>query len=403
MKIAIMGFGTVGTGVEEILFKKRDALLKNNFDIKIEKILIKNKNKERFPHNKDLVFTDDFDEILNSDVDTVIDVTSNLEETYERIVKLMKAGKNIVTANKAVVSKYFEELNELARENEVYFSYEASVAGAIPIIHPIMEEAFFSDMNKIYGILNGTSNYILSKMELEGSSYEDVLKAAQELGYAEADPSADVLGFDAMRKIRILSSLIYNSKIEEEDIFTFGISHIKKSDFDFAKEKGYSIRLLAKSKLSDGKINISVIPTFLKDNFFAKTFDGINAIKVWGENFSSYELKGPGAGKLETADAIMRDLLRILEKREIKTFYDAANSYEVTNNLKNKFYIRTSKISNQLKDLVEEEKHIRDDHHIITKEISLDELRNSIKDLDDIFIAEIEEEIWNFYQQEILI
>ncbi len=403
MKIAIMGFGTVGTGVEEILFKKRDALLKNNFDIEIEKILIKNKNKERFPHNKDLVFTDDFDEILNSDVDTVIDVTSNLEETYERIVKLMKAGKNIVTANKAVVSKYFENLNMLARENNIYFSYEASVAGAIPIIHPIMEEAFFSQMDKVYGILNGTSNYILSKMELEGSSYEDVLKDAQDLGYAEADPTADVGGFDAMRKIRILSSLIYNAKIEEDDIFTFGISNIKKSDFDFAKEKGYSIRLLAKSKLSDGKINISVIPTFLKDNFFAKTFDGTNAIKVWGENFSSYELKGPGAGKLETADAIMRDLLRILAKREIKTFYDAENSYEVTNNLKNKFYIRTSQISNQLKNLVEEEKYIGQDHHIITKKISLDDLENSIKDLDDIFIAEIEEEIWNFYQQEILI
>lgn len=402
MKIAIMGFGTVGTGVEEILFKKRDALLKNNFDIEIEKILIKNKNKERFPHNKDLVFTDDFDEILNSDVDTVIDVTSNLEETYERIVKLMKAGKNIVTANKAVVSKYFENLNKLARENNIYFSYEASVAGAIPIIHPIMEEAFFSQMDKVYGILNGTSNYILSKMELEGSSYGDVLKDAQDLGYAEADPTADVGGFDAMRKIRILSSLIYNAKIEEDDIFTFGISNIKKSDFDFAKEKGYSIRLLAKSKLSDGKINISVIPTFLKDNFFAKTFDGTNAIKVWGENFSSYELKGPGAGKLETADAIMRDLLRILAKREIKTFYDATNSYEVTNNLKNKFYIRTSKISNKLKNLVEEEKLIDEDHHIITKKISLDDLENSIKDLDYIFIAEIEEEIWNFYQQEIL-
>ena len=403
MKIAIMGFGTVGSGVEEILFKKRDALLKNNFDIEIDKILIKNKNKERFPHNKDLVFTDDFDEILNSSVNTVIDVTSNLEETHERIVKLMKSGKNIVTANKALVSKYFEELNELAREKEVYFSYEASVAGAIPIIHPIMEEAFFSDMNKIYGILNGTSNYILSKMEKEGSSYDAVLKEAQDLGYAEADPTADVGGFDAMRKIRILSSLIYNAKIEEDEIFTFGISNIKKSDFDFAKEKDYSIRLLAKSYLNNGKINISVIPTFLKDNFFAKTFEGRNSVKVWGENFSSYELKGPGAGKLETADAIMRDLLRILAKREIKTFYSAENSYEITNNLKNKYYIRISNLPSQLKDLVEGEKVLGDDHHIITKEISLDELKNSIKDFDNIFIAEIEEEIWNFYPQEIQI
>ena len=210
MKIAIMGFGTVGTGVEEILYKKRESLLKNNFDIKIEKVLIRNKNKKRSPLDDDLAFTDDFDEILNSDVDTVIDVTSSLEETYERIVRLMKAGKNIVTANKAVVSKYFEELNKLARENDISFSYEAAVAGAIPVIHPLMEEAFFSDMNKVQGILNGTSNYILSKMEVEGSSYDEVLKEAQELGYAEADPTADVGGFDAMRKIRILSSLIYN-------------------------------------------------------------------------------------------------------------------------------------------------------------------------------------------------
>ena len=393
MKIAIMGFGTVGTGVEEILYKKRESLLKNNFDIKIEKVLIRNKNKKRSPLDDDLAFTDDFDEILNSDVDTVIDVTSSLEETYERIVRLMKAGKNIVTANKAVVSKYFEELNKLARENDISFSYEAAVAGAIPVIHPLMEEAFFSDMNKVQGILNGTSNYILSKMEVEGSSYDEVLKEAQELGYAEADPTADVGGFDAMRKIRILSSLIYNSNINEDEIFTFGIENVKKSDFDFAKERGYSIRVLAKSELANDKINISVIPTFVRDNFFAKTFGGTNGVKIWGENFTSYELKGPGAGKLETADAVMRDLLRILAKREIKTFYDAGNSYEVENNLENKFYVRTSEVSPELKDLIEEEKIIDDEHLLITKKISLDDLRHALENLDKVFLAEIEEDL----------
>lgn len=393
MKIAIMGFGTVGTGVEEILYNKRESLLKNNFDIKIEKVLIRNKNKKRSPLDSDLAFTDEFDGILNSDVDTVIDVTSSLEETYERIVNLMKAGKNIVTANKAVVSKYFEELNGLARENDIYFSYEAAVAGAIPVIHPIMEEAFFSDMNKVQGILNGTSNYILSKMEVEGSSYEEVLKEAQDLGYAEANPTADVGGFDAMRKIRILSSLIYNSKIKEDEIFTFGIENVKKADFDFAKERGYSIRVLAKSELANDKINISVIPTFVRDNFFAKTFGGTNGVKVWGENFSAYELKGPGAGKLETADAVMRDLLRILAKREIKTFYDAVNSYEVENNLENKFYVRTSEVSTELKDLIEEEKIIDDEHLIITKKVSLDDLRPALGNLDKVFLAEIEEDL----------
>ncbi|MDU7150787.1 MAG: homoserine dehydrogenase [Peptoniphilus grossensis] len=393
MKIAIMGFGTVGTGVEEILYKKKKDLLKNNFDIKIERILIKNKNKERKPHDKTLIFTDDFDEILNSPVDTVIDVTSNLEETYERIVKLMKSGKNIVTANKAVVSKYFEDLNDLARENKVYFAYEAAVAGAIPIIHPLMEEVFFNDIYEISGILNGTSNYILSKMEREGLDYDEVLKEAQELGYAEADPSADVEGLDALRKIRILSSLAYRAKISEDEIFTFGIDKVKKSDFDFAKDLGYSLRLLGKSSLSDGKINISVMPRFLRDDFFANTFDGTNAIKVFGENFKSYELKGPGAGKLETADAIMRDLLRILAQREIKTFYQAENSYPVENNLEKKYYLRCQEVPKDLKNLISAEKIMGEDHHLITKSLKLEELIHTIGDLEGIFIAEIEEEI----------
>ena len=230
-------------------------------------------------------------------------------------------------------------------------------------------------------------------MEVEGSSYDEVLKEAQELGYAEADPTADVGGFDAMRKIRILSSLIYNAKINEDEIFTFGIENVKKADFDFAKERGYSIRVLAKSELANDKINISVIPTFVSDNFFAKTFGGTNGVKVWGENFTSYELKGPGAGKLETADAVMRDLLRILAKREIKTFYDAGNSYEVENNLENKFYVRTSEVSPELKDLIEEEKIIDDEHLIITKKVSLDDLRASLGNLDKVFLAEIEEDL----------
>ena len=391
----------MGTGVEEILYKKKKDLLKNNFDIKIERILIKNKNKERKPHDKTLIFTDDFDEILNSPVDTVIDVTSNLEETYERIVKLMKSGKNIVTANKAVVSKYFEDLNDLARENKVYFAYEAAVAGAIPIIHPLMEEVFFNDIYEISGILNGTSNYILSKMEREGLDYDEVLKEAQELGYAEADPSADVEGLDALRKIRILSSLAYRAKISEDEIFTFGIDKVKKSDFDFAKDLGYSLRLLGKSSLSDGKINISVMPRFLRDDFFANTFDGTNAIKVFGENFKSYELKGPGAGKLETADAIMRDLLRILAQREIKTFYQAENSYPVENNLEKKYYLRCQEVPKDLKNLISAEKIMGEDHHLITKSLKLEELIHTIGDLEGIFIAEIEEEIWSFYQLEI--
>lgn len=393
MKIAIMGFGTVGTGVEEILYKKRDRLKKNGIDIEIEKVLIKNIKKERSPFEKNLIFTDNFDEILSSDVDTVIDLTTNLEDTYQRMLALMKAGKNIVTANKAVVSKYFEELNKLAREKEVYFAYEAAVGGAIPLIHPFMEEAIFNDMDKVFGILNGTSNYILSKMEREGLSYEDVLKKAQDLGFAEADPTADVGGFDAMRKIRILSSLIYNAKINEAEIPTYGISNIKKIDFDFAREMGFSIRMLAKSQLSNGLVNISVIPSFVGDDFFAKTFDATNAVKIWGENFISYEFKGPGAGRLETADAVVRDLFRIVSKREIPAFYDGSKSYKVENAVKNKFYLRTKERPKALKDVIKYEKVKAGDQLIITKKISLKELKPILDGLGEFFLAEIEENI----------
>lgn len=393
MKIAIMGFGTVGSGVEEILYKKKNSLRNHNLIIEIDKVLIKNKNKKRNPFEKDLVFTDDFEEILSSDVDTVIDLTTSLEETYQMISSLMKAGKHIITANKAVVSKYFEQLNALARSNEVYFSYEAAVGGAIPLIHPLMEEAIFNKMNKVFGILNGTSNYILSKMETEGASYTDVLKKAQDLGFAELDPTADVGGFDSMRKIRILSSLIYNAKVNEEEIPTFGIENIKKIDLSFAKNMGYSIRMIAKSELKDGKINISVIPSFVNDEFFAKTFDETNGVKVWGENFDSYELKGPGAGRLETAEAVIRDLVRILSRREIPAYYNMENSYQVSNTLENKFYIRTSKLTPELKKLVKYEEHKKEEYFILTKKVSLRNLKPILADLGEVFLAEIEEDL----------
>lgn len=162
-----------------------------------------------------------------------------------------------------------------------------------------MEEAIFNNMDKVFGILNGTSNYILSKMEMDGASYEDVLKKAQDLGFAELDPRADVGGFDSMRKIRILSSMIYNAKINEEEIPTFGIQNIKKADFDFAKNIGYSIRMLAKSELKNSKINISVIPSFVNDEFFAKTFNETNGVKVWEKILSPMNLRGQGQAGLK--------------------------------------------------------------------------------------------------------
>lgn len=256
-----------------------------------------------------------------------------------------------------------------------------------------MEEAIFNKKDKVFGILNGTSNYILSKMETEGASYTDVLKKAQNLGFAELDPTADVGGFDSMRKIRILSSLIYNSKVNEEEIPTFGIENIKKIDLNFARNMGYSVRMLAKSELKDGKINISVIPSFVNDEFFAKTFDETNGVKVWGENFDSYEFKGPGAGRLETAEAVIRDLVRILSRREIPAYYNMKNSYQVSNILENKFYIRTSKLTPELKKLIKYQEHKKEEYFILTKKVSLRNLKPILADLGEVFLAEIEEDL----------
>jgi len=394
MNLALMGFGTVGTGVEEILFEKKDFLLQKGFNINLSKVLIYNANKKRNPKNKEIVFTDDFNEILNSNVDTVIDVTSNLEETYKRIIALMNAGKNIITANKAVVSKYFEELNETAIKNNVYFSYEASVGGAIPIIHPLMEELQFNKISEISGILNGTSNFILSKMESEGLDYNIVLKEAQDLGYAEADPTADVCGFDSQRKIRILSSLSFNTKIREDEILTLGISNISKSDIDFAKSKGYNIRLIAKSFLKDGKINIYVMPVLLKDPFFINTIESLNKVQIKGENFGEYRFFGAGAGKLETADAVIRDLLRIHDDNEIKPFYSGSENFSVTTkDFSNKYYIRVSDVNKTLEKFMDTDEE-KETHHIITKEINLDELKEILESYDnEIFVAAVEEEI----------
>lgn len=392
MNIAIMGFGTVGTGIEEILFDKNELLLQNGYDIKISKVLIANANKKRNPKNKNIVFTDNFDEILNSDAHTVIDVTSNLEETYKRIIALMNAGKNIITANKAVVSKYFEELNEIAIKNNVYFSYEASVGGAIPIIHPLMEELAFNNIYEVSGILNGTSNFILSKMERENLDYNTVLREAQKLGYAEADPTADVCGFDAQRKIRILSSLAYNSKINEDEILTIGIENISKCDIDFAKSKNYSIRLIAKSKLINDKINISVMPVFVKDEFFKNTLDSLNTVKIIGDNFGEYRFFGAGAGKLETADAVIRDLLRIVSNKEVKTFYNNENKYEISFNLKNKFYIRVKDINEKLENIADEVTKFQDFNYILTKKINFTELKEVLNSYENIFAAAAWEE-----------
>ena len=237
INIGLLGLGTVGQGVVEII-RKKEKDLENllNKKIKIKKILVKNINKERdIQPSKDII-TDDFKDILEDDeINIIIEVTSDLEESYGYIKDSLNKGKHVVTANKAIVSKYFEELNNLSIKNKVAFLYEASVAGGIPVLKPLKEEIALNEIDEVQGILNGTCNYILTKMFQEGLDYKEVLKVAQDLGYAEADPAADVEGHDTLRKLRILGTIALQGTILEEDIILEGIDNISSFDVEQMK------------------------------------------------------------------------------------------------------------------------------------------------------------------------
>lgn len=310
MKIAVLGYGVVGSGVVELMHKNPESInSKAGTDIEI-KYILDIRDFDDSPY-KDL-FTKDFNVILNDpEIDVVVEVIGGLNPAYSFVKESLLNGKSVVTSNKELVSVYGDELLQIAHDNNKNFLFEASVGGGIPIIRPINQCLAANEIESISGILNGTTNYILTKMVKEGFSFEDALKNAQQLGYAEANPAADIEGIDSCRKIAILASLAYGEHVNPDKVHTEGITDIKLEDIRYADEMGYSVKLLGTiRKNSDDTLYIMVAP-FLVDKSIplAGVEDVYNAILVEGDAVGISLFYGRGAGKLPTASAVVADVI----------------------------------------------------------------------------------------------
>lgn len=307
IKIGLIGLGTVGSGV----FKT----LKSFDNVEVVKIAVRNINKPRNIEGLDSsIVTDDAFSVVNDpNIDIVVELIGGLEPAFQLIETAIKNGKHIVTANKELLAKRGEELFKFAEENNRVILYEAAIAGGIPIIMPIKTILAGNAITRIEAILNGTTNYILTKMDVQGASYEDVLKEAQELGYAEADPTGDVEGFDAAYKITTLATLAFKKRIKIDKVYREGITKIRAKDMEAAHDLGYKIKLIASAYLSkDGKADVRVHPMLVSQKSTLAHINYVtNAVSLEGHPVGGITLSGPGAGEFPTASSVVGDILAI--------------------------------------------------------------------------------------------
>ncbi|MCB2292770.1 homoserine dehydrogenase [Clostridium algoriphilum] len=349
VKIAILGFGNVGTGVWKILLEnKKEIMKRSNYDIEVAKILVKDINKERDIALPREVLTDNIDDIINDEsIKIVVELIGGRGEAKEYMIRAMKAKKHIVTANKLVIANWGKELFRIAKEENALFYYEASVAGGIPIIREINESLTANRIQQITGIINGTTNYVLSKMTIDGSGFNEALKEAQEKGYAEADPTSDIDGYDAVYKLAIMASLAYGTEVDHDCIYREGIRNISDIDIQYAKQFGYTIKLLAIAKEENNKLELRVHPTFIPSSHpMANVNDAFNAILIKGNAVGELMLYGKGAGALPTGSAVVGDIISILRNNVAPTEVKAANAkvdfkeVKKSNDNESEFYIR---------------------------------------------------------------
>ena len=309
VKVAVLGYGTVGSGIVEVIKTNQDMVNKKAGDEIDVKYILDLRDFPGDPYENLVVH--DVEIILNDpEVLVIAEAMGGVEPAYTFTKRALSAGKSVCTSNKELVAKHGAELIELARVNKCNYMFEASVGGGIPIIRPLNASLTPERVDGITGILNGTTNYILTKMEKKGSDFDTVLKEAQDKGYAERNPEADVEGYDACRKIAILSSLIYGKNVNFENIYTEGITKITTNDFAYAKKAGYTIKLLAMSKEVDGKYFAMVTPCMINDQnplYFVN--DVFNGILVHGNTLGNTMYYGAGAGKLPTASAVVSDII----------------------------------------------------------------------------------------------
>lgn len=320
MKIALLGYGTVAKGILEILEKNQEELYcRAGKKMSIEKILVRNHRKQELGKKEDPRFVTSIEEVIEDpEISVVIEVIGGQEPAAEYIKKSLRAGKHVVSANKLLIALEGEKILGIAKEKGVKFLYEASVGGGIPVIRMIEDGLNANRMTRITGIINGTTNYILSKMSQNGMSYEEALREAQEKGYAEADPAADIEGKDAIYKLAILSSLAFEGTVEYKKIYRQGITQISSEDIRYADQYGYVIKLLGiVQKEAEKVISARVHPAFIsKDHPLASISGSLNGILVEGNAVDHIMISGPGAGALPTGSAIWSDVLNIARERQ---------------------------------------------------------------------------------------
>jgi len=316
VNIALLGFGTVGTGVYELLTKNSD-LIKERIGIKpiIKKILVKDLKKKREIEVDKNLLTTNVEEILKDpEISIVCELMGGIEPAKEYVLKALKEGKEVVTANKAILAQHGDEIWEEARKRKRFLGFEASVGGGIPIIKTLKEALIGNNIKSIIGIINGTTNYILTKMLENNLSFKDALKAAQAKGYAEADPTLDIKGIDSAHKISILASLAFGFYIPVSKVYIEGIDQIDLMDLKFAKDFGYVVKLLAFALKRKGKIEVRVHPTLIPENHVLTSVRlNYNALYITGDFVGDILLYGLGAGKEPTASAVVSDIIDAIE------------------------------------------------------------------------------------------
>lgn len=314
MNIAVLGCGTVGAGVIKLLMQNREAISKRaGEEINVKKVLEKDKDKcRRLGLPEESICTNYAEIVDDPDIEVVVELIGGIDPAFTFIIEAMQKGKHVVTANKDLIALKGRQIFDAAEEMQVDFAFEASVGGGIPIILPMKQSLAGNQVQEVIGILNGTTNYILSKMSQEGRDFDEVLREAQELGYAEADPSSDVGGLDAARKIAILASIAFNSRVTLDDVYVEGITSITARDIQYAKELGYVVKLLAIASEEEGKIQSRVHPAFIPlTHPLAAVNDVFNAVFVRGDAVGEIMLFGRGAGEMPTASAVVGDIIDI--------------------------------------------------------------------------------------------
>ncbi|SDC46060.1 homoserine dehydrogenase [Pelagirhabdus alkalitolerans] len=414
VKVGLCGLGTVGTGVVRVL-ENHQARIKHKLgcEVEIVKILVNDVKKPRDVIIDPSWLTNDPDELVaNDEIDIIVEVMGGIEDTNKLLERALKNKKQIVTANKDLMALYGQKLLRLAKENQCDILYDASIAGGIPIVRTLDDGLASDHIEKVMGIVNGTTNYIMTKMTDEGRSFDEVLKEAQELGFAEADPTSDVDGLDAARKMALLANLAFKMEIDLTDVAVKGIRDVTQADINFAESLGYTIKLIGIAEMHDHKAQVTVEPTLLpKDHPLALVKNEFNAVFVHGEAVGETMFYGPGAGSMPTATAVVSDLMEVIRnlrlgisgntmidpqfKRQLKTdqekysrhfirlaVEDQAGAFQAITNV---FSDRNVSFAKILQLPAEKEDHA--EIVMTTHEISQEQLLNSLQALEKLDVV----------------